>query len=106
MQPIRPQDAASVYQRQVVQGAEAGQGPAASRRAARTDAADGSTRRADRVTVSRQAQELYRAMQAVGQQEDVRADRVDALRAQIAAGTYRVDAQGIAERLVDGGFSS
>jgi negative regulator of flagellin synthesis FlgM len=106
MQPIRPQDAASVYQRQVVQGAEAGQGPDASRRAGRTDAAGGGTRRADRVTVSRQAQELYRAMQAVGQQDDVRADRVEALRAQITGGTYRVDAQGIAERLAEGGFNS
>jgi flagellar biosynthesis anti-sigma factor FlgM len=45
-------------------------------------------------------------MQAVGQQDDVRADRVDALKTQIESGMYRVDAQGIAQRLVENGFGS
>jgi flagellar biosynthesis anti-sigma factor FlgM len=106
MQPIRPQDATSVYMRQATQGAEVGRaagGPDAGRRAA---AADGGGRRTDRVTVSPEAHELYRAMQAVAQQDDVRVDRVAALRAQLENGNYRVDADDLARRLVDGGFGS
>jgi negative regulator of flagellin synthesis FlgM len=106
MQPIRPQDASSIYQRQAVQGAGAGPGVDAAAGARRAGAAGSSTRRTDRVTVSEQAQELYRAMQAVGGQSDVRADRVAALRAQIEGGMYRVDANGIAQRLVENGFGS
>ncbi len=105
MQPIRPQDASSIYQRQAVQGAAASGADATARRAAGTnDARPG--RRTDRVTVSAQAQELYRAMQAVAQQGDVREDRVAALRQQIASGMYSVDANGIAQRLVEDGFTS
>jgi negative regulator of flagellin synthesis FlgM len=109
MQPIRPQDATSIYQRQAVQGAGLGDGPAPASGTRASDAsasATGRGRRTDRVTVSAQAQELYRAMQAVGQQSDVRDDRVAALRQQIESGVYRVDANGIAQRLVEGGFGS
>ncbi len=104
LQPIRPQDATNIYQRQAVQGAGPGADPAAA--PPRTGADGSRTRRTDRVTVSDQAQELYRAMQAVNAQSDVRDERVAALRAQIAGGMYRVDATGIAQRLVEGGFGS
>jgi negative regulator of flagellin synthesis FlgM len=106
MQPIRPQDATSIYQRQAIQGAGV-DASGAPRRAGGADGADGTrTRRTDRVTVSPAAQELYRAMQAVNAQGDVRDERVAALRAQIESGTYRVDANGIARRLVEDGFGS
>ncbi|MEX2229406.1 MAG: flagellar biosynthesis anti-sigma factor FlgM [Dehalococcoidia bacterium] len=106
MQPIRPQDATNVYQRQAIQGAELGRAAGGDAGAVRRGGDGSGSRRADRVTVSPEAQELYRAMQAVGRQDDVRADRVDALKTQIESGMYRVDAQGIAQRLVENGFGS
>jgi flagellar biosynthesis anti-sigma factor FlgM len=101
IQPIRPQDATGVYQRQAVQGAEGDQ------TARRTGAggAGGEGRRTDRVTISRQAQELHRAMEAVREQPDVRAERVARLQAQIAAGDYRVDADALARRLAESGLT-
>ena len=103
MQPIRPQDATSIYQKQSIQGAD----PAsAAPRKVTAAGSDAGGRRTDKVTVSAQARELYRAMQAVDAHSDVRADRVEALRAQIDAGTYKVDAQGLAQRLVEDGFTA
>lgn len=106
MQPIRPQDASSVYQRQAIQGADIGRAAGTADATRRAADGDGGGRRADRVTVSPQAQELYRAMQAVSRQDDVRADRVSELRSQIENGMYSVDAHDIARRLVDNGFGS
>ena len=106
MQPIRPQDATNIYQRQAIQGAGAGPGVDAAAGARGAGAAGSGTRRTDKVTVSPQAQELYRAMQAVSGQSDVRDERVAALRQQIEGGMYHVDANGIAQRLVEGGFGS
>ncbi len=102
IQPLRPQDAGQIYQRQVQQAdAAAGDGP---RRIANREAAQG--RRTDRVSLSPVAQDFARALQQVNEQPDVRSDRVAALQAQIADGTYRVDADAIARRLVVGGLDA
>jgi len=102
LQPIRPQDAGQIYQRQVT-SAEVGATP--SRRA---DGAGGHSagggRRTDRVQFSSAAMDMSRALQNVTDAHDVREGRVEALRAAIEVGTYRIDADAIAESLVQEGF--
>ncbi len=99
--PVRPQDASGVYQRQVAQ-AQSASAPDSTRRAARGGAAG---RRTDEVALSANAQSFARVMEAVQQQPEVRADRVAAVRARIENGTYGIDAQVIAQRLHESGFS-
>lgn len=97
IQPIRPNDAAGVYQRYV---APADGAPAEG--ATRTgNGARRPGRRSDEVSISQQAQQLARLLGAVTDQPDVREARVAALRQQLADGTYTVDAAAIAARLVD-----
>jgi negative regulator of flagellin synthesis FlgM len=55
--------------------------------------------RADEASLSAEAQELLMARRAVQGAPDVRAERVAALRAEIDAGTYRVDEQALARKL-------
>lgn len=98
--PVRPQDASGVYQRQVAQ-AQAASAHEAPRRTARSGAAG---RRTDEVSLSASAQSFARVMEVVQQQPDVRAERVAAVRARIAGGTYGIDAQLIAQRLAERGF--
>lgn len=97
LQPIRPNDASGIYRAQV-NGATPNE---AAGEAARTaaDRPTGAARRADSISLSLRAQELLRTQQAVEQAPDVRAERVDALRAQIASGTYSVEPQAIAQAL-------
>lgn len=54
----------------------------------------------DTISVSRDALLLTEARRTAQSTPDVRADRVDELRAQVASGTYTVDAKAIAESLV------
>ena len=99
VQPIRPQDASGVYRQQAAAtaGAKAAEGGTD---AGQARAAGRGGRRADQVQLSSQAQELQRALDAVTAEPDVRAARVDALRQQVASGTYEVDARAIASRMV------
>ena len=104
LQPIRPQDASLIYQRQVTQADAAGADPGLRRPG--TAGGQGGARRTDRVQLSPLALGLGRALQAVSAQSDVREARVEALRAQIEQGTYEVDAPGIAGRLAELGFGA
>ena len=61
-------------------------------------AEDGAT--GDTISVSRDALLLTEARRTAQNTPDVRADRVEELRAQVANGTYNIDAQAIAESLV------
>lgn len=61
---------------------------------------DGSTSNGDTISVSRDALLLTEARRTAQNAPDVRTDRVEELRAQVANGTYTVDAQTIAESLV------
>lgn len=101
--PVRPQDASGVYQRQVAQ-AQATTAHEATRRTARSGGGTG--RRTDEVSLSATAQSFARVMEAVQQQPDVRADRVAAVRARIADGTYGIDADLIAQRIAEHGFEA
>ncbi len=98
--PVRPQDASGVYQRQVAQAQSTAAGEAP-RRAARSG---GGAPRTDQVSLSATAQSFARVMEAVQQQPDVRSERVSALRARIADGSYGIDAHLIAQRLAERGF--
>jgi len=101
IQPLRPQEAGQIYQRQVQQADAAADAP---RRIGQGDGAPG--RRSDRVSLSPVAQGFARALQTVSEQPEVRADRVAALQVQIANGTYHVDAEAIARRLVTGSLDA
>jgi len=101
IQPIRPHEASGVYQRQVDQAGEAG--ASASRRTGAEGTQPGV--RHDQVSVSSQARQLRTVMQAMPDVPGERADVVAALRAQIAAGTYEVDAGAVAQRLLNDGLA-
>jgi flagellar biosynthesis anti-sigma factor FlgM len=60
--------------------------------------------RSDSSGITGQARELAGALQIVGESDDVRAERVAALKAQIANGTYNPDPREIARKLVERGF--
>lgn len=54
----------------------------------------------DAVSVSSKGQEIGKALQTLAGLPDVRADRVEALKAQIQAGTYQVSGRDIAESML------
>jgi len=58
------------------------------------------TRQPDAVTISDNARSIAAATKAVTGAPDVREDRVSALKAAIAAGTYSVDSRRLASKLV------
>lgn len=100
IQPIRPQDASGVYQRQVEQAPQTG----TARRAGSTDA-EGAPARHDQVSVSGRAHQLRRVMEVMPEVSDVREARIAALQAQVEAGSYEVDATSVARRLLDDGLA-
>ena len=103
LQPIRPQDAGQIYQRQVVPSETPAVAP---RRIDGVGAQAGGGRRADHVQFSPAALDLSRALQSVSAAPDVREGRVEALRAAIADGTYQLDINGVAASLVEQGFGA
>jgi negative regulator of flagellin synthesis FlgM len=66
--------------------------------------ASAKTGRTDSAGITDGARELGRALQAVEAVDDVRAERVAALRAQIANGTYNPDPREVAKKLIERGF--
>lgn len=68
--------------------------------AVRPKPADDGASGGDTISVSRDALLLTEARRAAQNTPDVRADRVEELRAQVANGTYTVDARVLAENLV------
>lgn len=56
--------------------------------------------RSDRVTLSPQARELSDAQRTLAGIPDVRADKVDAVKARIADGSYRIDSEKIAAKMI------
>lgn len=59
---------------------------------------DRKAKRKDEVSISDTAKELLKAQQ--GGLDPVRAQRIEDLKSQVSAGTYRVDADKVAEKLV------
>lgn len=68
--------------------------------AVRPKTADDGASGGDTISVSRDALLLTEARRTAQNTPDVRADRVEELRAQVANGTYTVDARVLAENLV------
>jgi negative regulator of flagellin synthesis FlgM len=56
--------------------------------------------KSDRVALSSQAQELKAAQEAIKQMEDVDKEKVAKIKAQIEAGTYKVDGQKAADNIL------
>jgi negative regulator of flagellin synthesis FlgM len=69
-------------------------------RASTLDSLDG----ADSAGITENARELSSALHVVEESEEVRAERVRALREQIANGTYNPDPREVARKLVERGF--
>lgn len=59
--------------------------------------------RADALEVSSQARAALQARSVMAQVPEVRQDRVESLRMQIANGTYRPDARQVAQKILDAG---
>ena len=76
---------------------------AASKSASATSAAP---RPADSVELSDTAKALSSAAQTVAGATDVREDRVAAIKAAIANGTYSVDSKSLAQSMIKAGFGS
>ena len=62
--------------------------------------------RQDAISLSNRGRLVAEAAQAVGESRDVRAEKVAALKAAIASGSYRPNAREIAERLIANGLGS
>lgn len=60
--------------------------------------------RVDSSGITTAARELAGALQAVEESDEVRSERVKALRDQIANGSYNPDAREIAKKMVERGF--
>jgi flagellar biosynthesis anti-sigma factor FlgM len=58
-------------------------------------------RRPDEVTISSEARAIAAANTAVASAAEIRADRVDAIRAAIANGSYAIDSRALARAMVD-----
>ena len=57
---------------------------------------------ADKVSLSRQAEDFRTAMKAIGQVPDTREALVESISARIAAGTYGIPASDVAARIFQG----
>lgn len=75
------------------QGVRPKSGPAAASRVE-------STRRTDAAQFSMTSQEVTKALGVIAKQPAIRADRVEELKAQIAAGTYQVSGREIARSIL------
>lgn len=62
-----------------------------------------SKQRSDEVTISAEGREILALQRRLAQTPEVRADKVEALRAQIVRGEYKVSADKIAERMLKAG---
>lgn len=54
----------------------------------------------DAITISSEGQELQRAIKAAQQTDEVRSERVDQIRTQLRTGSYLLDPQAIANRML------
>ncbi len=63
--------------------------------------ATGPVGKADRVELSAKAKELQAAREAIAQMDDMDHDKVARIKAQIEAGTYKVDAKKTADKMID-----
>jgi negative regulator of flagellin synthesis FlgM len=60
----------------------------------------------DKIELSQAAKDLQKVLRHLGDGDDVRAKRVEDIRRSIEAGTYRVDPESLAGKLLDAGLGS
>ncbi|MCC6238655.1 MAG: flagellar biosynthesis anti-sigma factor FlgM [Dehalococcoidia bacterium] len=94
VQSVRPQDASGVYRRSLGEVGQAG-GAAQTRTGGAVRA-----RRSDSVALSEQARLLARTLEAAEAASDVRPELVESLRTRVNDGTYSVNANQIAARML------
>lgn len=97
--PIRPNEASSIYRRLVGATAESTGGSGRTQ-----DAGGAGNRRQDQVHISEQAQTRLRLLEAVRSEPAARADLVARLKEQISSGDYEIDGDAIAEAMLDEGL--
>ncbi|NDD91776.1 flagellar biosynthesis anti-sigma factor FlgM [bacterium] len=100
----------ATVQNKSVQSGDAAAASAAKRtersEASRAVAASNADISSAKTEISGKAREFAKAKEVAGQAPDVREDRIAELKAKIAAGNYKVNAQAIADRMVDEHLSS
>ena len=74
--------------------------------ASQAAASSGVARQADSVSLSDSAHALSSAARAISEASDVREDRVAALKAAIASGTYSVDSKSLARNMLRHGLAA
>jgi flagellar biosynthesis anti-sigma factor FlgM len=99
--PIRPQDIANVYRQQA---ASTGRPARSGLDGLTGDAGPQPTPRIDRINISDEAVQLRKVLESIGDQPELREQRVAQLREQIASGTYDRGFTEIATRLVEEGL--
>ena len=57
--------------------------------------------RGDRVELSARARELQQAHEAISRMDDMDMEKVARIKAQVQAGTYKIDAEKIAGKMID-----
>lgn len=57
--------------------------------------------KADRVELSPQAREIQAARQAIAAMDDMDHEKIARIKAQIKAGTYKIDSGNIADKMID-----
>ena len=77
----------------------AAQAPAATRTGRPEDAQPTSSRRPDEISLSVGSRDLQRMKEAVAAAPDVREDRVNELKQQIANGTYQINYRAVARKM-------
>ncbi|MFA9464526.1 MAG: flagellar biosynthesis anti-sigma factor FlgM [Velocimicrobium sp.] len=70
-----------------------------------TNKSEKTTSFSDALQLSQTGKDIQVAKQAVKDAPDVREDRVNAIKAELASGTYRVSAEDVAEKLADNYFN-
>lgn|SRR3990167_2223841 len=81
--------------------AKSGQGVAATKSNAPAEAAQSSKSAGDTVQISAQAQSLNRIQSQVGKEAPVNREKVEALKAAISDGSYKIDARAIAKKMLE-----
>ncbi|HVK99434.1 MAG TPA: flagellar biosynthesis anti-sigma factor FlgM, partial [Dongiaceae bacterium] len=81
--------------------AKSGQGVAATKAGAPAEPAQAGKSAGDTVQISAQAQSLNRIQSQVGKEAPVNREKVEALKAAISNGTYKVDAHAIAKNMLE-----
>ena len=101
--PVKSSDSAGAQGAQSAQGAKKTSKADGASAAKGTDKAEAkaSTAGAAKTEISGRAKDMAQAKQVASNAPDVREEKIAALKARIAAGKYDVDAEAIADRMVD-----